>query len=219
MREAEERRVDQLPYETESGFSADHQPTTSGIRGAHRTPSPSPIENPSGPFTMPVVSQAGFNVLHMPYCSSSEASTSVSEVGNSPAISPFDSGGLFPFPRLPSLEELSLPQPLTGNALGARPCDTEFVIQEGLFHPAAGSALGDTLQGGMSNHTAWSHNWFGYGSFAEQNEGPHAAAEGEEDLKDLSGDPHSHLKPHTYKGLDGRHAPQENVSVDILWSR
>ncbi|KAI1794416.1 hypothetical protein LXA43DRAFT_883747 [Ganoderma leucocontextum] len=225
VHEAEDNRrrssavhIEQLLHAAEPGASIDRPPTISAIQDAHGTPSPSPVENPNGvvcdstyPFMMPVVSRASFNVLHMPYYSSSEASTSTSELGASPALSPFDSGGSFPFPRLPSLGELALPQPLTTGALGVRLHDSGFIIPDSSFHAAAGPALGNALQGGLSNHTAWPHNWFGCDHLGDQYESPDVDAEGEEDLDDLSGDPHARLELYTHSGVDGRHAAPENV--------
>ena len=154
----------------------------------------------------------------MPCYPSSEASTSTSEVGESPGMLPFDNGvsTSFPFPRLPSLEELALPQPLVVNALGARPWDTEFVLQAGLSHTPPESALGEDMQEDMSNHTMWSHNWFGCDNL---DQGPDIAAEGEEGLNDLLGDPHALIEVHTHRStVNGRHATQENVSAVILQS-
>ncbi|KAM5531601.1 hypothetical protein V8D89_014716 [Ganoderma adspersum] len=218
-REAQEHRcrppaayMEQLPYGIEAEVSADRPPTTSGIQGANGTPSPSPIENPNAvasdsPFILPDIPQASFEFFRMPCYSSSEASTSTSEVGESPGISPFDSGASFPFPRLPSLEELALPQPLVGNGLGTRPWDTEFVLQEGLSHPPPGPAPDRDLHGPMSNHTMWSHNWFGCDNLGQN---PDIAAEGEEDLDDLLGDPHTLVEVHAHRRVNGRHATQEN---------
>ena len=174
-REAEEHRchpsavpIEQPPHGTEESVAVDLLPATSGVHRSNETPYASPIENPNvvasnSPFIPPTIPQASFEVFRMPCYPSSEASTSTSEVGESPGMSPFHNevSTSFPFPRLPSLEELALPQPLVVNALGARPWDTEFVLQEGLSHTPPESALGEDMQEAMSNHTMWSHNWFG----------------------------------------------------------
>ncbi|PIL23376.1 transcription factor [Ganoderma sinense ZZ0214-1] len=221
-REAEERRCrapathrEQLPYGSEAGVpesANDPSTTDDSIRGVNGTMYPSPVDNPNvvtgdSSFIPQGVPQTSFEIFRMPCYSSSEASASTSEVGGSPAISPFDSRASFSFHRLPSLEELALPQPLAGNTLGARPCNTEFVLQEGLSHPSPGLAADENFQGITSNHTAWSHNWFGCDNLDQS---PGIAAEGEQDLDDVLGNPHPFIEVHTHTEVDGQHGTQEN---------
>lgn len=243
MREAEERRyrgpaahIEQVPHECptptrspsrEVGAPASHPPNIGAIRvgGAHGT-SPSPMRNTNEavssthcPLISPSVSQMSWNPPYDPYCPSSSASTSTSELAESPDLPPFDSGESLPFPRLPSLEELTLPQPPMDTALGAHPFDSGFMIKEGLFHSGAGSSPDDASQGGMSNHTAaWSDNWLGYDTPDEQGDSPNVDAEGEPDFGDLLGDTRARLEAHAHTRAHGRGAAQENVSASILWS-